>query len=48
MRGKTFHNLTYIKRMIRKYAQLPANKFDNSNERFLDRFLERHKLPKLS
>lgn len=46
MRGKTFHNLTYIKRMIRKFAQLPANKFDNSNE--IDRFLERHKLPKLS
>lgn len=46
MRRKTFHNLTYIKRMIRKDAQLPANKFDNSSE--IDRFLERHKLPKLS
>lgn len=46
MRGKTFYKLIYIKRMIRKYAQLPANKFDNSDE--MDKFLERHKLPKLT
>lgn len=32
--------------MIRKYAQLPANKFDNSDE--MEKFLERHKRPKLT
>lgn len=45
-RGDITRDYIDIKGIIRTYEQLYTNKFDNSVER--DKFLERHKLPKIT
>lgn len=45
-KGDSSENFTEAKRQIKCYKQLDENTFDNIDE--MDKFLERHQLPKLT